>query len=281
MAGRRINELMPWRGPALLVLAVGLFAPQVLLAQRDFYELLPFEGYDGASVLPDDHAVPGELVVGRLMYPDGGRRWLQGGTSWAVDYPKGDRTLAALLRRFTRIDVRSVEQPVNPDEEGEIYYWPFLVVGLAGNWNLSDQQVQQIREYLLRGGFLYADSFFGENDWIRFSQGINRIFPEYPIFDLPPDHPVLNIVYDVSELTHTQIPHMGSLRGGGGGWLSGGSEPHWRGVEDDDGRLMILIGHNNDTPDSWQWADDPRYPSEAVNLGLRLGVNVATYMMTH
>jgi hypothetical protein len=242
---------------------------------------LSMEGYDGMSALPPDARVPGELVVGRLMYPDGSRYWTEGGTSWAVDYPKGDRTLAALLRRFTRINVRSVEQPVNPDDGDDIYYWPFLITGLAGNWRLSDEQTETLREYLLRGGFLYADSFFGERDWYGFEQGLKRIFPDRAIIEVPGDHPVFHIVYDISELKYTQMPHMNSWIRGGGGYLNGGRDPHWRGIEDDDGRLMVLIGFNNDTPDSWQWADDPRYPAEAANLGLRIGVNIATYMMTH
>ncbi|MBN1237010.1 MAG: DUF4159 domain-containing protein [Gammaproteobacteria bacterium] len=248
-------------------------------AQMPFREYLPFEGYDAAASLPPDHDVPGELVVGRLMYPGGGYGWLRGGTSWTVDYPKGDRTLAALLRRFTRIDVRSVEQPVNLDDGDDVYYWPFLIVGLAGNWQLTDSQVAKLREYLLRGGFLFSDSFFGSYDWLGFQAGLKRVFPDRPIIDLPADHPIFHIVYDVSELTHTQIPHMGSLFRGG--YLSDGRVPHWRGIEDDDGRLMVLIAHNNDVSDSWQWADDPRYPADKANLGLRIGVNISAYMLTH
>jgi hypothetical protein len=265
--------------PLLAIWCLAAVAPGQ--AQQPFREYLPFEGYDALTALPPDYDVPGELVVGRLMYPGGGYDWLRGGTSWTVDYPKGDRTLAELLRRFTRADVRSVEQPVNLDDGDDVYYWPFLIVGLAGNWQLTDAQVGKLREYLLRGGFLFSDSFFGSYDWQGFEQGLRRVFPDRPIIDLSPDHPVLNIVYDVSELTHTQIPHMGSLWRGGGGWLSDGRVPHWRGIEDDDGRLMVLIAHNNDVSDSWQWADDPRYPADKANLGLRIGVNIAVYMMTH
>jgi hypothetical protein len=265
----------------LLLLIAGLAFAVVARAQQPFRTYIPFEGRDGAAALPADADVPGELVVGRLMYPGGGGNWLRGGTSWTVDYPKGDRTLAELLRRFTRAEVRSVEQPVNLDDDGDVFYWPFLIVGLAGNWDLTDDQVATLREYLLRGGFLFSDSFFGENDWLGFSYGLNRVFPERPIIDVPPDHPIFHTVYDLSELATTQIPHMGSLLRGGGGWLSGGRDPHWRGVEDDDGRLMVLIAHNNDVADSWQWADDPRYPADKANLGLRIGVNIAVYMMTH
>jgi len=261
------------------LLAILCVAPA--LAQMPFREYVPFEGYDAMTPLPPDYDVPGELVVGRLMYPGGGWGWERGGTSWTVDYPKGDRTLAQLLRRFTRIDVRSVEQPVNLNDGDDVYYWPFLIVGLAGNWDLTDAQVAKLLEYLLLGGFLFADSFFSSWDWAGFEAGLKRVFPDRPIIDLPPDHPILHSVYDLSDLPNTQIPHMGSLLRGGGGWLGDGRVPHWRGIEDDDGRLMVLIAHNNDVSDSWQWADDPRYPADKANLGLRIGVNIAVYMMTH
>jgi hypothetical protein len=259
-------------------------------AQREFRVYESFEGYDSDVELPVDYQVPGELVIGRLMYPSSagfGRRWWrggdwqQGGTSWAVDYPRGDRTMARLLRRFSTINVRSVEQPVNLEDGDDVYYWPFLMAGLAGFWDLSDDQVARLRDYLLRGGFLFCDSFFGTRSWIGFENGLRRIFPDRQIVDLPPDHPVFHTVYDLSDLTRTQIPNMNSLMGGGGGYLDDGAVPHWRGISDDDGRLMVLIAFNNDVADSWQWADDSRYPHESVNLGLRFAVNIAVYALTH
>lgn len=277
-----LDRATPW------VLAAALLAFHVDAgAQREFRVYQSFEGYDGEVALPPDYDVPAEFVVGRLMYPSRGLGfrlrgiWERGGTHWAVDYPKGDRTLAALLRRFTRVDVRSVEQPVNLDDGDDVYYWPFMLVGLAGNWDLSADQSAKLREYLLRGGFLYFDSFFGTSDWYGFEEGLRRVFPSRPIEDLTDDHPVFNIVYDIPNGTKVQIPHMNALRWGGRGYLSDGAVPRWRGIFDDDRRLMVLIGFNNDTPDSWQWADDPRYPAEAANLGLRLGVNFVVYALTH
>jgi hypothetical protein len=256
------------------------------LAQREWREYESFEYHEKS--LPADYRVPGEFVTGRLMYPSGvgmGRgyrgSWLQGGTSWAVDYPEGDRTFVSLLRRFSTINTRSVEQPVNPDDAEDMAHWPFLMVGLAGYWDLSDQQVANLRDYLLHGGFLFADSFFDSTSWSGFVAGMQRILPDYPIVDLDGSHPVFNTVYNIPALAETQIPNMNSLMGGGGGWLGDGREPHWRGIMDDNGRLLVLIAFNNDVADSWQWADDPRYPSERVNLGLRLAVNIAVYAMTH
>jgi hypothetical protein len=253
-------------------------------AERPFRVYPSFEGHADTD-LPPDYDVPAEFVVGRLMYPSFrgffGSDWERGGTSWAVDYPRGDRKLAEVLRRFTRTDVRSVEQPVNPNHGNDIYDWPFLMVGLAGYWDLSDEHVVALQTYLLRGGFLFADSFFGSDSWVGFQAGLQRVFPDRPIIDLTDEHPVFHTVYDIPAMTTVQIPNMNALYGRGVGYLSDGRVPRWRGIEDDDGRLMVLIAFNNDVADAWQWADDPRYPADSANLGLRIGVNFAVYALTH
>jgi len=256
-------------------------------AQREF-RVYPGYEYDADVSLPVDYEVPGEFVSGRLMYPSvmrmgrGGRsNWRSGGTSWAVDYPKGDRTFVSLLRRFSTIDARSVEQPVNLEDDDDVFYWPFLMVGLAGYWQLTDDMAAKLREYLLRGGFLFCDSFFDSGSWAGFSAGMRQIFPDRPIVDLEADHPVFHSVYDIGNLADTQIPNFNSLRGGGGGWLGDGREPHWRGIFDDSGNLMVLIAFNNDVADAWQWSDHPGYPADKVNLALRLAVNIAVYAMSH
>jgi fumarylacetoacetate (FAA) hydrolase len=114
-----------------------------------------------------------------------GGDWTQGGTSWTVDYPKGDRTFIRLLKRLSLIDVRSVEQPVNLDDGDDVFDWPFLIVGMPGSWDLTDAQAAKLREYLLRGGYLLCDSFFGTNEWAGFEAGLKRIFPDRPVIDLP------------------------------------------------------------------------------------------------
>ncbi|MCC6202584.1 MAG: DUF4159 domain-containing protein [Gammaproteobacteria bacterium] len=267
-----------------VVLAMVLGTPGAAVAQGVFREYPSFEGGNAEAPLPTDWQVPGELVIGRLMYPNAGRGffgggdWRQGNTSWTDDYPRGDRKLVQMLRRFTRINVRAVEQPINLEQADDAYYWPFMVVGMASPWNLTDEMAQTLREYLLRGGFLFVDSFFGSSDWIAFERSLNKVFPDRRVIDLSDDHPIFHNPYDLPRMTTVRIPNWNSLPYG---YLGDGVQPHWRGVEDDHGRLMILIAFNNDVMDGWQWADDPRYPSEEANLALRLGVNVVLYALTH
>ena len=257
-----------------------------LHAEREFRVYPSLEPQADVDELPPDWNQPAEFVVARMMYPNGrgfgffgmGGDWRQGGTAWAVDYPRGDRRLAQILRRMTRIDVRSVEQPVNLDDGNDVYDWPFMIVGLPGMWDLTDDQVAKLREYLLRGGFLIADSFFGTREWEGFVEGIRRVFPDRTIVDLPDDHPLFHTVFDLD--AHHMVPNWNALRGGVP-YRSDGATPHWRAILDDDGRVMVAIAFNNDLGDSYQWADDPGYPAEGANLGLRMGVDLAVYCLTH
>jgi len=287
-----------WR---LACLVLGVLAVSPALAQREFREYQPYEGGWGeGSRLPEDFNVPDEFVVGRLMFPQtrsrgvfgaGGGDWTQGGTAWAVDYPEGDRTFARLLRRLTTIGVRSVEQPVNLDDGDDAFYWPFMISGLVGAWDLTDEQAAMLREHLLRGGFLLCDSFYGTGEWNGFLETMQRVFPDRPIVELPDDHPIFHIVYNLTEKpqvpTYQHLEYVGP-RGGGGGeaqWYGGyredGAEPHWRAILDDEERVMVMIAHNNDIADGWQRADEPRYPQTQSTLAIQLGVNFAVYALTH
>jgi hypothetical protein len=281
-----MNPRNPLRLIALVLAVAVLFAHSAANAQKAFRVYYGLEGDDAYAELPEDYQVPGEFVVARLMFPSNGigpgswsgGDWRQGGTSWAVDYPRADWRLAMILRRLTRLDVRSVEQPVNLDDGDDVYHWPFLMAGLPGSWDLSESQAAKLRDYLLRGGFLLCDSFFGTREWAGFVAGMRRVFPDRAIIDLPDDHPIFHNVYDLRQ--KHQIANWQAL-GRGEGYRADGAEPQWRGIEDDAGRLMVVIAFNNDLGDSWQRADEPDYPAEDVNLGLRLGVNVAVYALTH
>ncbi|HEX7237616.1 MAG TPA: DUF4159 domain-containing protein [Gammaproteobacteria bacterium] len=233
-----------------------------------------------------DHAAPGEFVVGRLMFPQtrrgymlgaGPGDWRAGGTAWTVDYPEGDRTFARLLARLTTIDVRLVEQPVNLDDDIDAYYWPFLISGLVGAWDLTDAQAAKLREYLLRGGFLLCDSFYGTVEWEGFIASLQRVFPDRPIVDLPDTHPIFHAVYDLTN--RPQIPTWQHLPNGG--YRNDGAVAHWRAILDDDERVMVMITFNNDVADGWQRADEYDYPQEAANLAISLGVNFAVYALSH
>ena len=258
----------------------------LLLAQRPFRSYPGLEGADTETELPADFNNKSELILGRLMYPSGGRggfrgggNWLQGRTNWTVDYPKGDRTFSSAIRRLTRIDVRSVEQPVNPDDDDDIFFWPYLHVSMPGSWNLTDVQTAKLRDYLLRGGFLFCDSFFGTEEWKVFEAGMSRIFPDRQVEELPNDDPIFHTVFDLDE--RHQVANFRSLMRDGKGYRADGADARWRAIRDDKGRVMVAMAFNSDLGDSWQLADEPRYPEKFSALGLRIGVNYVVYAMSH
>ncbi len=136
----------------------------------------------------------------------------------------------------------------------------------------------KLREYLLRGGFLLADSFFGTREWEGFVEGMSRVFPDRQIVDLPDDHPLFHTVYDLD--ARHMVPNWDALQRGTP-YRNDGDVPHWRAIKDDSGRVMVAIAFNNDLGDSYQWADDPGYPADGATLGLRMGVNFVVYALTH
>lgn len=254
-------------------------------AQQQWREYPSMEDfYGGREQPPADWNVPAEFVVGRLMFPQYARGpfgsgrgdWLRGGTAWSVDYPEGDRRFAELLERLTTMEVRSVEQPVNLDDGDDAFYWPFLISGVVGAWNLTDNQARMLREHLLKGGFLLCDSFYGTAEWEGFMKSLKRVFPDHPVVELPDDHPIFHHPFDLSD--KRQIPTWQYLPQG---YREDGEVPHWRAILDDEGRVMVMIAFNNDIADGWQRADDPGYPQYEANLAIRLGVNFAIYALTH
>lgn len=270
-------------------LAVALIG--AVYAQRPFRVYPSMEGYDDIP-LPPDYQEKTEWVQARLMYPQhpearfnrrsrfyGTPDWREGGTSWTQDYPRADRHFASALRRLTRVHVRSAEQPVNPDDVDDIYNWPWLIAGEMGDWKLTDTQAKTLREYLLRGGFIMMDDFWNADEYARFDESMRKVFPDHPVVDIDSKDAIFHTVYDLDD--RYQVPGRWALDGGPMTRRAAGTTPHWMGIYDDKERLMVAICFNNDLGDSWEWADEPRYPEKYSALGIRIGVNYVVYSMTH
>ena len=251
------------------------------------------EGYDNVPV-PSDYDEHTEWIFARLMYPvhpqarfsrrsfgfGGGEDWAHGGTSWTQDYPRADRHFSMALRRLTRLHVRSVEQPVNLDDGDDVFNWPWLAAGEMGDWKLTDDQASKLRDYLLRGGFLYLDDFWGPEEFDRFNESMSAVFPDRPIVEIENPDPIFHSVYDLDN--RYQILGDWALHGSMAQrdrWV--GTKAQWKGIYDDHQRLMVAMSYNSDVGDSWEWADDPRYPEKFSALGIRIGVNYVMYDMTH
>jgi Domain of unknown function (DUF4159) len=242
---------------------------------REFREYPAWEYYN--FPIPDDANVPGEWVFARFMYRAvySFRGRLH---NWTIDYPRSDRHLSAAVRRLTRVQARSVEQPVSAEDGDDMYNWPWLYGVEVGHWDLTDLQAAKLRDFLLRGGFFMCDDFHGSEEWETFTTSMKKVFPDRPIVDIPNDDAIFHTVYDLDD--RYQVPGEQSLYTHRIAEKDG-FEARWRGIYDDKHRLMVAICHNMDLGDSWEHADNPRYPEQYSALGFRIGVNYLVYAMTH
>ena len=268
-------------GTRLALALVGLAALGLLWAQKPFKEWPAIE-YENFPVPPDASRAT-EWTRARLRYPDvtgypSNSRYGNFAGYWTMDYPRSDRHLLTGVRRLTRIDTRSVEQVVSLDGTDEIYNWPTAYGVEVGHWVLPLDQAQQLRDYLLRGGFLMVDDFHGTQEWSIFEDSLRRVFPDRDWVDIPNNDPVFHVLYDLDE--RVQIPGAQFLQTGRT-YERDGYQAHWRGVYDDKGRIMVAICHNMDMGDAWEHSDDPEYPEKLASLAYRIAMNYFVYDLTH
>ena len=275
----------------LAIALTGLAALGVLWGQKPFREWPAIE-YEGFP-LPPDASHPAEWTRARLRYPDitgyslgGSGRYFGFAGYWTMDYPRSDRHLLTGVRRLTRIDSRSTEQVVDLDGTGEVNNWPMLYAAEVGHWLLPEDQAQQLRDYLLRGGFFMVDDFHGTQDyrgvreWDTFVDSMSRVFPDRPIEDIPDNDPIFHTIYDLQE--RFQVPGAQFLETGLT-YEAGatGITPHWRCIRDNKGRIMVAICHNMDLGDAWEHSDNPLYPEKYASLAYRIAMNYFIYDLTH
>jgi hypothetical protein len=280
------GDWMSWRTNLLRLGCLLGFVGAVYAFQHPFRQYPGVEYY--SFELTPDWQEKTEWAFARLMYPPGpndGYRgrfdgdWRQGLSLWTQDYPRADRHFSEAVRRITRLNVRSVEQPVSLDDGDDVYNWPWLYAVQVGEWGLTQAQAKVMRDYLLRGGFFMADDFHGNYEWQMFEQRIRYVFPDRPIVDIPDDDPIFHTVFDLDD--RFQVPGAEHLRVGAKNPQDGGVGAHWRGIYDDKGRVMVAISYNSDLGDAWEWADSPSYPERFSGLAIRIGVNYIVYAMTH
>jgi hypothetical protein len=280
-----------------LVAGGAILVSTLLAFQMPWRVYTSMEPYDDIP-LPSDYQAKAEWVFARLMYPQnpysprrgggfrrGNRDWRQGGTSWTQDYPRADRHFATALRRLSRLDVRSVEQPVNLDDEDDVYNWPWMAAGEMGDWLLTPAQAAKLRDYLLRGGFLYLDDFWGPQEWAAFEVSMKAVFPDREIIEIDSADQIFHSVFNLDDryqiLGQWALPGRGGFRGGRFNNRVEGTVAQWKGIRDNKDRLVVAMSFNSDVGDSWEFADDPNYPDKYSELGIRIGVNYVMYSITH
>jgi hypothetical protein len=217
-----------------------------------------------------------EFQFVRLAYTDivGG---FGGRGRWLVDWPEAEYHLMNGVRRLTRVNAgeENLRMGIMDDK---LFEHPWLYAVEVGSWHLSEEEAARLREYLLRGGFLMVDDFHGSWEWDTFVAGMRRVFPDRPIVEIPKNDSVFGVVYEIED--HVQIPGIGSMYRGTT-YERDGITPHWRGIYDDAGRLMVVINFNMDLGDAWEHADVPEYAVRYTTRAYQYAINYIVYAMTH
>ena len=223
----------------------------------------------------------------RLVYQ--GARNGSGG-SWTTDFPRADINMSIRLSELTRTKV-SFDRSGQPNHllvrpmSDELFQCPFLIMAAPGSAWFDDNEAARLREYVLKGGFLWADDFWGSYQWEQWVTQLRKVLPaeQYPIVDIPLSHSLLRGQFEVSEIP--QIPNIGYFMRSGGDTSEQGADsavPHARYIADDSGRIMVFMTHNTDISDSWEReADDPTYFYTFGPRGYAFGINVLLHAMTH
>jgi uncharacterized protein DUF4159 len=212
------------------------------------------------------------------------------GGGWSVDFPRADVNLSIRLSELTKTAVsfdmqREPKHLVVRPTDPELFMCPFVMATEVGAAYFDEDESAKLREYLAKGGFLWADDFWGTYAWEFWKSQLERILPpsQYQIVDVPPGHPLFHQQFEVQSVP--QIPSINYWIGSGGGTSERRSDsavPHARAVFDAAGRIMVLMTHNTDIGDSWEReGDDPRYFYTFSVNGYAFGINALLYAMTH
>jgi hypothetical protein len=210
------------------------------------------------------------------------------GGGWGVDYPQADTNLSIRLSDLTKTPVafdadREPQHLVVRLTDDALFQCPFVMMTEVGALYLDDDEADRLREYLFKGGLLWADDFWGRYAWQVWESQIRKVLPagQYPFVDLPLDHPIFKTQFVVKKVA--QIPSINFWMGSGGGTSEAGYDsqtPEARAIIGPNGRIMVLETHNTDYGDSWEReGDDPNYFYAFAVDGYAFGINVVLYSM--
>jgi hypothetical protein len=199
---------------------------------------------------------------------------------WDTDWPDSDLNFPFRLHELTSLEVAPTPIILDLTDE-KLFDYPFIYIIEPGDMMLNEAEVAGLRRYLLNGGFLMVDDFWGEDEWNGFYRNIKRVFPDREPVELPLDHEIFHCVYDLKK--KPQVPSIHAWYRGMTTERWDAQEPHYRALFDDKGRMMAMICHNTDLGDGWEReGEDPGYFREmSEKWAYPLGINIVTYAMTH
>lgn len=242
-------------------------------------QFLDFPTWPVSKELPND-----VFTFARLRYnsESWGRR--RGGGKWTTDYPDADLNFSYRLQQLTSLQVNPKGAVVDIDAE-QMRNYPFIYMIEPGNISLTEGDAKVMRDYMLNGGFIMVDDFWGEEEWDTFYLALKQIFPDREPQELPLEHEVFHMVFPLK--VKPQIPSVGHAMAGRSQGITAerfdAQTPHYRAIFDDKKRIVMMICHNTDLGDGWEEeGTDPWYFREfSEKYAYPLGINIVFYALTH
>ena len=217
----------------------------------------------------------------RIQFDSGGRR----GGGWANDYPDCDWNFSVRLHDLTSLKVDPNGKVIRLTDP-ELFEYPWVYMSNVNRMNLEDEEVEAMRDYCLKGGFVMGDDFWAPRAWRHVREQMKRVFPNREPRELGRDHKIFNLVYDLEGIP--QVPSIHAWQQGytfeyWHGDPEGDEAPHFWGYFDDNDRLMALMCHNNDIGDGWERENENKeyFEEYSERVSYPLGINIITYVMTH
>jgi hypothetical protein len=271
--------------------------PVILLTVLAGFQVRPHRFWGGGGWRPEPsreglpQAANGIVDRGftfcRLLYQSVRREPM--GHGWNTDYPGSDYNFMERLEELTTMrpsrwaDGQPGFAVVRPTQD-ELYECPFIFMSDVGTVGFSELEVVRLRDYLLKGGLIYVDDFWGPWAWDNWSRELGRILPQHGIVDIGPDHMIMQALYRVPEVP--QVPSIQFWRRNGRSETSeqgsASATPHLRAIFDDEGRPLVIMTHNTDIADGWEReGEDDEYFYSFSPDAYALGINIILYVLSH
>lgn len=194
------------------------------------------------------------LKIAKLKY-DGGGDWY------------ANKTALPNLIEFCN---NNLNTNIHPEEDivevgsTEIFLYPFVYMTGHGNVVFSDSDAENLRSYLIGGGFLHVDDNYGLDKFIRLE--LKKVFPDLEMVEIPFDHPVYHQKFDFNDGLPKIHEHDGEPARGFGLFY--------------EGRLVVFYSHEADLGNGWEDQRIYNDPEEVRQLALRMGANLIQFAFT-
>lgn len=263
------------------IIALCLLAGLALAQRRHRKPTMDLPPVSENGIPQTDPNLSGRFTFVRLRFDTGGLSagyagsniLGDGGPLWSHDYPIASRHLMKIMAEVSKIDASlDINEPILTFDDPLLFKFPFAYMAEVGYMTLSEAEIAGMREYLKRGGFLLVDDFRQAHEFYNLQYQVKKAFPEYELKKLELQHPVFNCFFSIKTL------EVNPIYGGRG---IGPLNPEFWGLEDETGRLMMIINYNYDVSDYWQFSDNPFRPIEETNEAYKFGVNYIIYALTH